>query len=243
MSPKSDQAAVNSFERTTGKPLKAATLRDLEPWMNTLRENGLSAHTCQSYLWAAKKLITVRDQATPRKRPTVTFLSEKQIESILTAAPVADYAWLAVALLAGPEATRWTFGNLYEGERDVPFAAYRVIVAEAERRGMSTFPCPYRSHEDALWIVSIRDQPIWNLSQQQITSRLKNIARKAGIGIPMNRAALETLHGQLMARYETADEIARALGLDTRKEQERAARPASRTYIIKKLSHAYIERA
>jgi len=243
MSPKSDRSAVNSFERVTGKQIQRATLRDLEPWMHTLRENGLSATTCQSYLSAVRRLIAIRDQPTPRKRPTVTFLSEKQIKSILNAAPVADFSWLAVALLAGPEATRWTFCNLYEGERDVPFAAYRVIVAEAERRGMSTFPCPYRGHENAMWIICLRDEPIWNLSQQQIISRLKNMARKAGIGIPMNIAALKTLHGQLLARYETAEKLAGALGLEPRKEQERAARPANRTYIINKLSPTYIERA
>lgn len=231
--------AINSFERTTGIKLKNATLRDIEEWNRALRENGMKDNTIASYRSMVSRLIIAQLQ--PRKTGVPCPLSEKQIKSMLGVAPETDRAWLAVALLAGPAATRWTWGNLYEGERAVPLSAYRILIDEALRRKMKTFPCPYRGDDDARWVNS-RREPIWNLTQQQITSRLKNIARKAGIGISMNLATLGNIHQQLMERHETADKIAKALGIDPAKVAPKPKPKHSIGLIGSGRSPAFIER-
>jgi hypothetical protein len=240
------ELARKSFERATGKTIDSATAQDVEAWMHKMRHDGLSTNTCRTYLSLVKQLIAVEAQS-PKRAPTVKrILNDDEIKHLLGIAPEKDYAWLAVALLSGPEAVGWTWGRLYCPESIVPMETYLVIVEEARRRGYPTWPSPYRGRNDVHWIGNYQPEGnIWSMSQHEINRRLKSIARKAGIGSEnMNITTLRYTHEKLLARYFDTKKISKALEIRLGAEStEQKPKRDSRLYSIGRRSPAFIERA
>jgi hypothetical protein len=245
---KSVTLARKSFERATGKTICDATTQDVEAWMHKLRKDGLSTNTCRTYLSLVKQMISVEAQS-PKRMPTAKrILTEDEIKHLLGIAPEKDYAWLAVALLSGPEAIEsWTWGRLYDPQSIVAIESYLVIVEEAKRRGYRTYPLPYRGQLNAHWIGDYQcDGLIWDMSQHEINRRLKGIARKAGIGADnMNITTLRYTYQQLATRYFDTKQTAKALGIRFGTEPIESQKPKrdSRLYSIGRRSPAFINRA
>ena len=238
--------ARKSFERATGKTICDATTQDLEAWMHKMRKDGLSINTCRTYLSLVKQMISVEAQS-PKRMPTAKrILTEDEIKLLLGIAPAKDYAWLAVALLSGPEAIEsWTWGRLYDPQSIIAIESYLVCVEEGRRRGYKTAPIPYRGLMNAHWVVDYNDCLIWTMSQHEINRRLKGIARKAGIGADnMNITTLRYTYQQLATRYFDTKQTAKALGIRLGAETtEQKPKRDARLYSIGRRSPAFIERA
>ena len=244
---KSIELARKSFERSTGKTICNATSQDIEAWMHKIRRDGLSINTCRTYLSLVKQMISVEAQS-PKREPTAKrILSEDEIKYLLGIAPEKDYAWLAVALLSGPEAVEsWTWSKLYDPQSIVAIESYLVCVEEGKRRGYRTAPIPYRGLINAHWVIDYNDCLIWTMSQHEINRRLKGMARKAGIGTEnMNITTLRYTYQRLAARYFDTKQTAKALGIRLGAEPAESQKPKRNPHLISigRRSSAYIERA
>lgn len=241
---KAIELACKSLERATGKTIQTATSKDVEAWMHKISADGLAINTRRTYLSLVKQMIDVAAKS-PKREPTVQrILSEADIKQLLGRAPEKDYAWLAVALLSGPEAISWTWGRLYDPQSIVSIESYLVIMDEARRRGYRLVPLPYRGH-DAHWVSDYRpDSVIWDMSQHEINRRLKVLARKAGIGtVAMNVTTLRYTYQQLASKYFDTKQIVKALGIRLGESAEQKPKRDPHLYSIGRRSTSYIERA
>jgi hypothetical protein len=242
---KTAQAAIKSFESATGKKVYHATSQDLEAWMHLLRANGVATNTCRTYLSLVKQLVAAEAEA-PKREPTVKrILTVEEIKFLLHVATAKDYTWLAVCLIAGPEALDWKWDTLYNANFIIPLEAYLLIVDEAKARGYKTFDFPFRGVENAHWVEGYeRNARIWEMTQHETNRRLKALARRAGIGAAnMNITTLRYTQRQLAETYPTPEKTLKALGVEPGKPEPKPKRKEPRLYGIGRRSPAFIERA
>jgi len=206
---KQSRDAISSFESATGMKARNATEQDLAAWGKHMRHHGISIPACRRY----EELV--RAAADPKRAPAKRTLSVDEIKFMLHVAAKEDHTWLAVSLLAGTECLAWTWSTLYNPNLIVPMEAYLLIVEEAIRRGYKTFDHPYRGKENAKWVdVHERDARIWQMPQAEINRRLKDLAKRAGIGMKnMDIATLHCTRQQLANKHGSAEKTAKVLGI------------------------------
>lgn len=226
---RNNACARSSFEKTIGKQVMHATEADLVLWLHSLRAEGYAINTCRTYLSLVRQMTHLKNEAPLPKREQTEkrTLSDDEIKNLLSAAGEKDYAWVAAMLLCGPDVLAWRFQDLYTYIRIVPMALYDLVVADAERRGFSLTPIPYRGRLDAHWINGWHEgELIWTLDFHKANRQLKRAAGKAGIGTRnMNVTTMRYTHERLMKRYHNADRAAKALGIEP--TQPKPARKAS----------------
>jgi len=207
---KTIQSAIRSFESATGKKPQNATAQDLNAWAAHLSHSGVPIATCRKYHTLILRLAAAKREPTAKR-----ILSVDEIKFMKHVATQEDYAWLVVCLLAGTECLAWTWGTLYNPNVIIPMNAYLLIVDEAQRRGMGTFEYPYRGKEDALWLVDYNPNArIWDLPKHEITRRLKNIAKRAGIAAAnMSLATLDDTHKYFAETNGSAEKTAKMIGV------------------------------
>jgi len=216
-----------SFQSVIGKQPENATMQDIDLWQRSLLTSGLKLNTCRTYLYTIKKLAEPVLNGTQLPKCDVVskrILSEEEIKHMLSVVTVKDYSWLASMLLTGPEIITWKWGWLYDAKHILPIEVYSIIVAEATRRGYSTFPFQYWAFE-AHWVTNYNPADlIWDISQHEINRRLKGVAVKAGIGsLNMNVTTIKYAHQQLISRYANADKVSKALGIGPAKPEYKPA--------------------
>ena len=218
--------ARKSFEDAMHKKVEKATQQDIESWLHILRMRGCAGNTCRAYLAIVLRISGLRYTLPPKEKVT-RHLSDDEIKKLL-AASKGNYSWLASLLIAGPEVLAWKWGWLYDAKHALPMSAYFVIVAEAQRRKMDTFPFNYYGRP-AHWVNPNAMNPaesIWNIAPHEINRRLKGIARTAGISdVNMNITTMRYAHESLLERHGHADKAAKALGIDPAKETQNPPAP------------------
>ncbi len=217
------QNAKESFEAIMEMKLQDAQPRHIESWMSALRERGLAIATCRTYLSHIRQEL--RERAAKVKAPAREIKSRREItlteiKTMLSVVKPVNREWFACLLLAGPEVLDYEWGWLYDAKHVVPFAAYKLIVEVAKRRGYNTFQMNYYGHEDAHWVGGFNPREnIFQMDSHEVNRRLKSIARSAGMGTSdINVTTLKHAHIRLIEKYQDADKAAKALGIDTEKK-------------------------
>lgn len=209
------QNARKSFETITGKSVTNATVKDIEQWLNTLRNMGRSVNTCRTYLSFVKQLSDKEADMPARENTQRRELSDAEIKTLYALSPSYNRSLAIALILCGSEVLTWTWRMLTDLDLEISIPAKLFLVAEAGRRGKETNSL-LSITQAAHWVNgNDPDEFIFPHDNHEVNRRLKSTARKAGIQDEgMNITAIKYTRRRLFSQYRNMEAAANSLGIE-----------------------------